>query len=95
MINPLLPMRIGNDDRHEVVWAELTHWLSLYENLVQRQQYVNVEVKDSPFVSSVLFVLLRRLAELRTQGQPPQQHIFLCPKIRPVPKLGPSARGPP
>jgi len=50
----------------------------------------------APFVgSAILIKLLCRLAELRTQDEPSQEQYYLCQIFCPIPKLGPSARGPP
>lgn len=95
MVNSLIPEMIDLDHLHEFVRAELTRLLEFQAFQDQYLLSAMGEAEVPQFARSLLFVLLGRLAELRTLGQPSQHQLFLCPKIRPVPKLGPSARGPP
>jgi hypothetical protein len=85
------------DDFAERIWPNQSRLLEIMGDAdFYLRSLANFVGAVAPIVgSTILIKLLCRLAELRTQGEPSQEQYYLCPVFCPIPKLGPSARGPP
>jgi hypothetical protein len=91
----LLPLEV-NEDHGKRYMPDRTRLSEAFSiDHYQRSIAVYLTAVIPVIGNAIYFRPLRRLADLGAQDEPPQQYFYLYPPCCPIPKLGPSARGPP